>query len=142
MGATIDLFLEYDDSCAEPFSAAIDGVIDFTKSVNSVYCKPYSLMQAIAGVRGDSEINPKFPPRGFPRQMNHFVTDYLADSYGLDYKCAGWLLYQELIESLQHARLCRKELPDSIQLFIDIFEMVKDKYGEARVRMVFAISSP
>jgi hypothetical protein len=91
MSATLDLFLEYDDSDQEPFSGVIDGVIDFTKSRNIVYGKPYPLMQAIAGVRGSSKIKPKIGPRGFPNNMNDLIQKHFDEYYGLDYGCAGWL---------------------------------------------------
>lgn len=143
MGATLDLFLEYDDSTdAEPFIGDIDGIIDFTKSRNIVYCKPYSFMQAVAGVRGSSDIKPRIIPRGFPKHMNDQVNKYLDQYYGLDYQCAGWLFYSELIECLEHAKIKKNELETSIQIFIKIFELLKDKYGEKRARMVFAIGSP
>ena len=75
MGASLYLIFEYDDSDREPFSSDIDGVIDFTKSFNIVYSKPYALMQAIAGIRGNSAITPKILSRGFPKIMSRNVKE-------------------------------------------------------------------
>jgi hypothetical protein len=141
VGATLDLFLEYDDSDQAPFSGVIDGVIDFTKSRNIVYCKPYSVTQAIAGVRGDSKIKPKIGPRGFPKHMNDQIEKYLEDYYGLDYQYAGWLFYHEVIDCLDGAGIKRKDLPASISLVLEIFENLTNKFGEDRVRLIFAIES-
>lgn len=141
MGASLDLILEYDDSERDPFSSDIDGVIDFTKSFNIVYSKPYALMQAIAGIRGDSKIMPAIPARGFPKIMNHKVAKYFREHHGLDDPYSGWLLYSELLVNMERASLVLKDLSEPLQLAFGIFKMLADKYGDARVRLVFAIST-
>lgn len=141
MGASLDLILEYDDSDREPFSSDIDGVIDFTKSFDIVYGKPYKLMQAIAGIRGDSNIKPAFAPRGFPKNMNHRVEEYFRESHGLDNPYAGWLRFSELTASLEHASLELGEHGDCLQMVFEIFKMLASKYGDSRVRLIFAIST-
>lgn len=141
MGASLDLILEYDDSDREPFSSDIDGVIDFTKSFNIAYSKPYALLQAIAGIRGDSKIKPHIPARGFPKHMNHGVAKYFHEQYGSDNPYSGWLRFSELTASMEHASLGLKDLDDSLQIVFEIFKLVAGKYGDSRVRLIFAIST-
>lgn len=142
MSATLDIILEYDTSDASPFGGDIEGVIDFTKSFNIVQSKPYAFMQAIAGVRGDPSVVPKISPRGFPKKMHHAVEEYFGESYGLKYRCAGWLSYSEVKASLEHASLPIKDLDDSLQFMLEIFGLLSKKYGDAKARMIFAIGSP
>jgi hypothetical protein len=141
MGASLDLVLEYDDSDRAPFSSDIDGVVDFTKSFNIVHGKPYALMQALAGIRGDTAIKPKIPARGLPKNMNHQVAKYFRENHGLDNQYSGWLSYSELLASAESASLRLKDLEEPIQLVFGIFKMLVEKYGDSRVRLVFAIST-
>jgi len=141
MGASLDLILEYDDSDREPFTSDVDGVVDFTKSFNIVHSKPNALMQAVAGIRGDSSIKPKISARGFPKNMNHEVAEYFRKNHGLDSPYAGWLRYSELLASMENAALSLKDLDDPLQLVFKIFKTLAEKYGDARARLVFAIST-
>lgn len=141
MGADLEMFIEFDDSDAEPFTGDIDGVIDFSNAISITHCKPYDLMQAIAGVRGDKSIKPLIAPRGFPPTMNRRIGKHVDDFYGPKYKTAGWLRYSELMACLKHADLDPSTQKESIQLVFDIFRQTKEVYGDDRVRLVFVISS-
>ena len=141
MGANLELFIEFDDSDAEPFTSDIDGVIDFSNSISITHCKPYELMQAIAGVRGDTSIKPLIDPRGFPQTINPQVGKHINDFYGPGYKTAGWLRYSELMACLKHANLDPSTQKESIQLVFDILRQTKELYGDDRVRLTFIISS-
>lgn len=140
MGATLDLILEYDASEGKPFSTDIEGVIDFTKSFNIAYSKPYAFMQAIAGIRGNSTIVPKVSPRGFPKKMNHLVEEYFRENHGLNSQYAGWLTYSEMTDCLANASLSFKDLGEPLQLVMDVFRTLTEKFGESRVRIIFGIS--
>ena len=142
MGAALEMFIEFDDSDAEPFTSDIDGVIDFSNSISITHCKPYELMQAIAGVRGDESIKPFIAPRGFPQKMTRRVGKHIEDFYGPEYKTAGWLHYSELMACLKHANLDPSTQKASIQLVFEILRRTKEVYGDDRVRLIFMISSP
>lgn len=141
MGATIDLMIEFDDSEIPPFTMDIDGVIDFSKSFNIVHSKPYDLMQAISGVRGNPKVIPKIMPRGFPSNMNPHVRKHMDEKFGLDEHNAGWLNYSELSQCLTHASLQVFELNVHIQRVIEILGGLASKYGNDRARLIFGIES-
>jgi hypothetical protein len=141
MGASIEFVIEYDDSDRPPFESDIDGVIDFTKSFDIKYSKPYDLMQAIAGIRGEKKLPPKISPRGFPKNMQYQNKKYYEEIYGLDYKYAGWLTYQEVVECLMSAGIKIEELNEAIFRMVDILKQLSDKLGDSRARLIFAIST-
>lgn len=144
MGSCLDIFIEYDDTCldgVEPFESDIDGVIDFTKCANITHSKPYEFIQAISGARSESKINPLIQCRRFPAKMNWKVKSYLDEQYGDGHELSGWLLNSELQSCLEHVRFNPSNVDYAISLVIELMDTLSRKYGDKRVRLIFAIDN-
>ena len=145
MVATLELYLEFDDSFDDstpPFSCQVAGLIDFRKSVNISHSKPYALLQALAGVRGDPHLLPLIAPRGLPQVMNPQLAAQLQLYYASDYPWAGWLSYPEFCACLQHQGLELKQLGPPLTFVCSLFAQLSAYYGAERVRLIFVIDSP
>lgn len=129
MGRILALVLEYDGSRRRPFTGAIDGVVDYTKSLDVLRSPDPVFRRVLEGAAA----------RGFPATMNHLVEEYFGEHFGADHAECGWLAYRELAANLRSAGARPEKLKPPLRRVVACLRDLAREYGEERARLVFAI---
>lgn len=145
MGTGIRIFIEYDfsqtyedlspEEVREPFDD-YKSVWDLNHDALD-WVKDYRFFSALAGVRNnENDIEPLFPPRGLPPHCHWFVEEELSD----ESPPLSWLLADELVAALKHAKLRHAELSVPAQLVVETVALLAARCGSDRVRIVFGFT--
>ena len=96
-------------------------------------CKDYGFIAAISGIRNESGIPPFIALRGCPNNPPAALKEYHDDPF------VGYLTRSEILNCLTHHHLSQEALHHSIQIVLAAMQILADRYGDERVRFVFAI---
>lgn len=138
---SLALVLEYDPSRRLPFAGAVEGVVDFTKSLDVLCRTEAAFLEALEAGSPNASSGRGISRRGFPRKMNFLVEDYFQENFATDHAACGWLTYPELRASLGKASVRLRDLGQSTRRVVEVFRGLAAMYGADRARLVFAIGS-
>jgi hypothetical protein len=134
MAANILAFIQFDDNSpvdAPPFTN--DASWWNLKDDYGLWgCKDYDFIAAISGLRNKKGLPPLIPLRGCPAKPPHALKEY-------DDEPIGFLTRSEILRCLAHCNLPVERLNTSIQIVLAVLQILANKYGDDRVRLVFAI---
>jgi hypothetical protein len=135
MAANLLAFIQFDDNTprGEPPFSCEPSVWSLEWDLGLYGCKDYRFIAAISGVRNESEKAPLFPLRGPPSSSVPSIKELK------DEPLVGWLTYPEILASLDHLDVSVNELHSSVLNVLGALKLLKDKYGDERVRLLFAI---
>lgn len=135
MGAHILAYIQFDDSTSpeeKPFSQD-PSVWDLTNDYALSTCKDYRFISAISGIRNDSDKQPLIPFRGLPAIRRGLSKLELEDDI------SGWLTHSEILSCLAHFGVLETELDPAVADVLAAMRILINRYGDQRVRLVFAI---
>lgn len=135
MGASILAFIQFDDNTPDgerPFSCE-PSTWNLEGDIGLFGCKDYGFIAAISGVRIESGKTPLIPLRGFPPAIGLGLERIKGESL------VGWLTHSEILSCLGHLKIAPSNLHDSVKNLLEALKLLKEKYSDARVRLVFAI---
>lgn len=135
MAANIIAFIQFDDNTPRtdaPFSCD-PSVWSMEWDLGLYGCKDYRFVAAISGVRNEGEKTSLFPLRGSPNSGVPGIKELK------DEPLTGWLTHSEILASLDHLGISVNELHSSVLNVLGAMKLLKDKYGDNRVRLVFSI---
>ncbi len=135
MAANILAFIQFDDNTPpeEPPFSCDPSVWSLEWDIGLYGCKDYRFIAAISGIRNESGKSPLFPLRGPPASNVPSIKELKNEPL------VGWLTYSEILASLEHFGLSVSEVHPSVSNVLATMKLLKDKYGDERVRLVFCI---
>jgi hypothetical protein len=136
MAASILAFIQFDDNTPKgehPFSCE-PSTWSLEWDIGFYGCKDYRFIAAISGMRAERGKKPLIPLRGFPPTFGPGL-ELIKDE-----PLAGWLTHSEILSCLDHFDIAQSDLHDSVLNVLQAMKQLKEKYGNDRVRLVFAIS--
>jgi hypothetical protein len=135
MAANILAFIQFDDNTPRsqaPFSCDPRvWSLEWDLGLNG--CKDYPFIAAISGVRNETGKSPLFPLRGAPCSRVARISELKGEPL------TGWLTHSEILASLNHFGVSLNDLHSSVSNVLEAMQLLKAKYGDDRVRLVFSI---
>ena len=135
MAANILAFIQFDDNSPlgdPPFSCE-GSVWSMEWDLGLWGCKDYHFIAAISGVRNEGEVAPLIPLRGAPKSAAPGILSLKDEPF------VGWLTHSEILSCLNHFKIIVSALDQSVLNVLTAMKFLKDRYGDERVRFVFAI---
>jgi hypothetical protein len=135
MAANILALIQFDDNTSEsepPFKNEAS-LWNLESDYGLWGCKDYGFIGAISGVRNQSGKEPLIPLRGWPGSGQPAFRELQDEPF------VGFLSYSEIILCLKHHDLSVDGVHRSIQNVLDVLHILSRRYGDERVRLVFAI---
>ena len=135
MAANFLGFIQFDDNTPPdetPFSCEAS-VWSMEWDIGLYGCKDYGFIAAISGVRKENKKAPLIPLRGAPNSAAPGIKELQGEPL------TGWLNYSEIVSCLEHFGVSANELAPSVLNVLGAMKLLKDRYGDNRVRLVFAI---
>lgn len=135
MAANILAFIQFDDNTPRdepPFSCEASAW-SLEWDLRFYGCKDYRFIAAISGIRNESGKTPLIPLRGAPPSAVPGIKELK------DEPLVGWLTHCEILACLNHLDVPIKDLHSSVVTVLGAMQILKERYGDERVRLVFSI---